>query len=153
MSPVPDVNCVSSSRYCCTAAALYLSGMRSDPNDPEVWFDFARRDLSRARIFLREHDSAACALHLQQAAEKFLKGRLIRAGWKLRKTHDLLALLVEAERFHLHGLLRRETATDLIAEYIASQEPSTIVISEPSHEQVQDWMDEVSSIDAAVPTG
>lgn len=127
--------------------------MRSDPNNPEAWFDFARRDLARAELFLRERDPAACVFYLQQAAEKFLKGRLIGAGWKLRKTHDLLTLLDEAERCRLHGLLRRETATDLIAEYIASQEPSTTVISEPSHEQVQGWMDEVSSMDAAVSTG
>jgi len=126
--------------------------MRTDPNDPEAWFDFARRDLARAELFLREHDSVACVFYLQQAAEKFLKGRLIGAGWRLRKTHHLNALLREAERFDLHELLRPERAEALTAEYIIGQAPTKTRRAEPPPAQVQGWMNEVSVMVFAIAT-
>ena len=36
------------------------------------------------------------AFHAQQCAEKYLKAFLVRSGWQLKKTHDLIELLADA---------------------------------------------------------
>ena len=67
------------------------------PNDkekiPAEWFRFAAADLERARKRLAEEDVEDLLCHCEQAAEKALKGWLIRAGWNLEYTHDLRRLL------------------------------------------------------------
>lgn len=62
---------------------------------PKVWMQFAEGDLTVAQ---REMQSELPVYHTicflcQSAAEKFLKGYLISAGWKLEKTHDIVELL------------------------------------------------------------
>lgn len=61
------------------------------------WFDKGQKDIKDAE-FLLENDRAAenIAFHIQQAAEKYLKGFLIFHEWKLEKIHDLIKLLEEA---------------------------------------------------------
>jgi HEPN domain-containing protein len=63
------------------------------------WLAHARRDWTRARLLLREHDPEGAGLHLQQAIEKYLKGWLLDRGWGLRKTHELDRLLDAAEQY------------------------------------------------------
>ena len=60
------------------------------------WLAIAERDLSRVNRCLRDEDSEAAGFFLQQAIEKFLKAFLLSKGWKLRRIHDLEALLDDA---------------------------------------------------------
>ena len=64
------------------------------------WFAKARRDLKRVEAMLGIEDLEGAGLHLQQAAEKYLKGYLLAHGWRLRRTHDLEVLLNEAVRLN-----------------------------------------------------
>ena len=81
------------------------------------WFAKAQKDLRTVEILLREQgDAEVAGFHLQQAAEKYLKGYLLSRGWQLQRTHNLEALLNEAIR--LEPRLERfrnlcEEATDL----------------------------------------
>jgi HEPN domain-containing protein len=84
---------------------------------PQDWFAKAQKDLRTVEILLREQgDAEVAGFHLQQAAEKYLKGYLLSQGWELQRTHNLEALLNEAVRFE-PGLERFrnlcEEATDL----------------------------------------
>jgi len=59
------------------------------------WFTYAEEDLG---VATRELNYAQPAFHTvcflcQTAAEKFLKGYLIAQGWRLQRTHDIVALL------------------------------------------------------------
>ena len=59
------------------------------------WFTYAEEDLG---VATRELEYAQPAFHTvcflcQTAAEKFLKGYLIAQGWRLQRTHDIVALL------------------------------------------------------------
>lgn len=67
------------------------------------WFDKGARDLKRVGILLAADDEEGAGFHLQQAAEKYLKGYLLTREWRLERTHDLLYLVDEAlthdERF------------------------------------------------------
>jgi HEPN domain-containing protein len=63
---------------------------------PTDWIHIAEKDLGRVNRLLDEHDLELAGFCLQQAVEKFLKAFLLSQGWKLRKIHDLGALLDDA---------------------------------------------------------
>lgn len=63
---------------------------------PDDWFTKAEKDLQRVDILLAADDIEGAGFHLQQAAEKYLKGYLLGKGWSLKRTHDLEVLLNEA---------------------------------------------------------
>ena len=70
--------------------------MRNESGLPRDWFDKARRDLRRVEVLLADDDVEGAGFHLQQAAEKYLKGYLLGRGWPLKRTHDLEVLFNEA---------------------------------------------------------
>jgi len=63
------------------------------------WFNKGNKDLKDAE-FLFKHNRAleTISFHIQQAAEKYLKGFLIAKGKKLEMIHDLVKLLSDAIR-------------------------------------------------------
>ena len=63
------------------------------PND---WLALAEKDLLRVTRSLRDKDPELAAFYLQQAVDKCLKAYLLSKGWKLRRIHDLEALLDDA---------------------------------------------------------
>jgi HEPN domain-containing protein len=63
------------------------------------WVQIARKDWRRAERNLEDRDSEAAGFFLQQSLEKYLKAFLIKHHWKLRKIHELDALLDEAAKF------------------------------------------------------
>jgi HEPN domain-containing protein len=99
--------------------------MRHDPHDPEAWFDYAEEDLRRSERRLNESDLQDCLVHLQQCAEKAMKGKLISLGWTLEKTHNLIKL---ADELASHGIDLQWfacTAGLLLAGYIGDRYPGT----------------------------
>lgn len=70
--------------------------MRRESGLPGDWFEKARRDLRRVEVLLADDDIEGAGFHLQQAAEKYLKGYLLGRGWPLKRTHDLEVLVNEA---------------------------------------------------------
>jgi HEPN domain-containing protein len=51
------------------------------------------------KVMLNEKDAEAAGYFLQQSLEKYLKAFLLQKGWRLKKTHELDALLDEAIKF------------------------------------------------------
>ncbi len=87
------------------------------------WKAIARRDWGRIGRNLRDRDVEAAAFFLQQSLEKYLKAFLLMRKWKLRKIHDLDALLDEAARHHV-GLERfRDLCERLSGYYFAERYP------------------------------
>lgn len=97
--------------------------MRNNPRDPGSWYDYAEQDLLRAYKRFVEGDHQDCAHHLQQCAEKTMKGRLISLGWQLQKTHNLAALLKELRSRGLDLGWFSDAADVLTTEYIADRYP------------------------------
>jgi len=64
------------------------------PNNANEWFARGDNDIDDAE-FLFKHDRAkeTVSFHIQQAAEKYLKGFLISKGKELEMIHDLVKLL------------------------------------------------------------
>ncbi len=89
---------------------------------PGDWFRIAAQDLERVAKRLAEGDTEDAAFRLQQAIEKSLKGFLLLHGWKLKRTHDLGALLTDAVRYDRHlerfrGLCRTVSSYYLVQRY------------------------------------
>lgn len=70
--------------------------MRKESRLPDDWFEKARKDLRRVEVLLADDDVEGAGFHLQQAAEKYLKGYLLGKGWPFKRIHDLEVLLNEA---------------------------------------------------------
>lgn len=63
---------------------------------PDDWLRIAEKDLARVERSLDDCDPELAGFCLQQAIEKFLKAFLLTKGWRLRRIHDLEALLDDA---------------------------------------------------------
>jgi HEPN domain-containing protein len=87
--------------------------MSRDARTDEVraWFGKAQRDLRAARVDLDADPPLLedAAFHCQQAAEKAIKGLLVRRDIPFDKTHDIkeLATLMPPRDADLQGLARR----------------------------------------------
>ena len=97
--------------------------MPNDVRDPESWYDFGAKDLDRARRRLVEEDVEDAVFHLQQAAEKLIKGKLIALGWSLQKTHNLRKLVEYLADHNVDISWFIESAELLTAGYIADRYP------------------------------
>ena len=64
------------------------------------WIKAARKDWRRMETMLGVKDAEAAGYFLQQCLEKHLKGFLLQKGWKLRKIHELDALLDDALKYN-----------------------------------------------------
>jgi len=64
----------------------------------DEWMQIARKDWRRAERNLKDRDSEAAGFFLQQSLGKYLKAFLLKHDWKLRKIHELDALLDEASK-------------------------------------------------------
>lgn len=91
---------------------------------PAEWIGKAKQDLSRVAKRLVEGDTEDAAFHLQQAIEKFLKGFLLSTGWKLKKIHDLEALLDDAVRVAPKLETYRALCQQVTGYYLAECYPS-----------------------------
>ncbi len=67
--------------------------------DIAKWFELAREDFDEAELLLRNGYMRGAMFHLQQAAEKSIKGWLLANGWQLMKTHDLIVLANKMKEF------------------------------------------------------
>ena len=67
---------------------------------PPAWREIARKDWRRMERMLDDEDAEASGYFLQQSIEKYIKAFLLERGWRLRKIHELDALLDEAVKHH-----------------------------------------------------
>lgn len=66
---------------------------KTDSNNPADWIFIAASDLEGVSLLIeRELSYSLCVGKLAEILEKVLKAELIRTGWFLVKTHDLLKL-------------------------------------------------------------
>ncbi len=69
---------------------------KTDSNNPSDWLFIAVSDLEGVRhLATQELAFAMCLSKLAEVLEKVMKAELIRTGWFLVKTHDLVKLVDE----------------------------------------------------------
>lgn len=65
----------------------------TDSSNPADWLYICARDLAGLRaLATQELSYEMCLSKMAEVIEKVIKAELIRAGWPLRKTHDLIEL-------------------------------------------------------------
>lgn len=98
--------------------------MRTDENNPADWLRSGRTRLRSADLlFPLEGASESVIELLQEASERFLKAYLIARGWKLRKIHDLGALVADAVDRDLRFAAFEEFADKLTDQFWAQHYP------------------------------
>ncbi len=71
--------------------------MKTDENNPLDWLRSAKIRLHSTDLLHPIEGATESVIELlQEASERFLKAYLLSRGWKLRKIHDLGALVAEA---------------------------------------------------------
>jgi HEPN domain-containing protein len=77
---------------------------------PRDWLSKALKDVRTVEILLREQgDAEVAGFHLQQAAEKYLKGYLLFQGWKLERIHDHEAIQFDPDFERFRNLCTQAT--------------------------------------------
>jgi HEPN domain-containing protein len=102
---------------------------------PVDWLRKAEEDFKRVKARLEEGDIEDAAFHLQQAIEKALKGFLLFKGWRLKKIHDLEALLDDAVKYQSSLEQFRELLQQVTGYYLVERYPGFEV--ESSEEEVK----------------
>lgn len=116
--------------------------MRGRPERPEDWFAFVQRDLKKAAKDQADGESIYAVLLLEQAAEKFLKGKLVELGQNPGKTHNLPFLITELGKQRVDLEWFRESAEFLSYEYLAERYPGDFD-PPPTDEEVAEALDNV----------
>ena len=92
-------------------------------SDPAAWFALADANMEQAEIALNSHRPEWALEQMQQAAEKAMKGALVRAGIKPKRVHDLNELAEDLEKTGEKLAWFLPTADALVIEYTASRYP------------------------------
>jgi HEPN domain-containing protein len=97
----------------------------SDSGTPvaDEWMQVARKDWRRAERNLKDRDAEAAGFFLQQALEKYIKAFLLKHNWKLRKIHELDALLDEAAKYEQELEKFRDLCERVSGYYLAERYP------------------------------
>jgi HEPN domain-containing protein len=90
---------------------------------PTDWMNIAFKDWRRAKRMLDVKDAEAAGFFLQQSLEKFIKAFLLAQGWKLRKIHELDALLDDAVKLKLDLEKFRDLCELVSGYYLAERYP------------------------------
>ncbi|MBI2231302.1 MAG: HEPN domain-containing protein [Deltaproteobacteria bacterium] len=99
---------------------------RRESRYPNDWLALAEKDLQRVTRSLRDKDPELAAFCLQQAVEKFLKAYLLSKGWKLRRIHDLEALLDDAIAYDSSLDQFRNACQKITNYYVVERYPLTV---------------------------
>jgi HEPN domain-containing protein len=98
---------------------------KTDSSNPADWLYLCTADLAGLRALASQHLSYhLCRSKLAEVIEKALKAELIRAGWKLRRTHDLIELEAELAHFSPGLLPQVQPLTEAFAQvYFSDRYP------------------------------
>jgi len=100
-----------------------LQKQSSDKN-PADWFYSAADRLKVADLAWAGEGLTQSGIELlQEGVERYLKGFLVASGWRLKKTHDLDVLLIEAIRFDARFNQFQALADELTRDFFAQHYP------------------------------
>jgi len=119
---------------------------------PADWLRVAEKDLERVGNQLNVNDPGAAAIYLQQAVEKFLKAFLLSRGWKLKRTHDLEALL-NAALAHDPSLEPHRSACQEITRFYQLERYPFVAAANLTEADVRDSLDQVKGLIEKLRTG
>ncbi|WCJ58164.1 HEPN domain-containing protein [Fontisphaera persica] len=97
---------------------------QSSENNPADWFYSAADRLKVADLAWKAEGVTQSGIELpQEAVERYLKGYLVAQGWRLRRVHDLGALLADAMQFEPRFAQFKNLADELTEDFFAQHYP------------------------------
>lgn len=87
------------------------------------WLEVARKDWTRALYMLEGEDVEAAGFFLQQSLEKYMKAFLLQYGWRLRRLHELDALLDDTAKYNPDLEKFRDLCERVSGYYLADRYP------------------------------
>ncbi len=98
---------------------------KTDSNNPADWLFIAESELTGLQLLVAHETSyVMCRAKLAEVLEKVLKAELIRAGWFLVKTHDLVKLNTELGQREPHLAAELQSLVEELAEaYLTDRYP------------------------------
>ncbi len=119
-----------------------------DSEYPEDWIEVAEEDIEMFTILLESGHPRGAGYNLQQAVEKFFKAYLIRQGWRLKRTHDLVELLDDALQYdsdleEFRSVCKLVTNYALVGRYPGSRDSDLPVMND---ENVRAALAEISPL-------
>lgn len=124
---------------------------RTEPPIVGDWLRIARKDWERIGRNLRAHDLEAAALFLQQSLEKYLKAFLLSHRWKLRRIHELDALLDEAVKHNPDLAGFRDLCERVSGYYFAERYPPLGTLDLDSEDLKEDLKEARSFVKTMFP--
>jgi HEPN domain-containing protein len=125
---------------------------REGPTFPSDWLEIARKDWTRTLHMLDKEDAEAAGFFFQQSLEKYLKAFLLQHGWKLRKIHELDALLDNAAK-HNPGLEDFRDLCERVSGYYFANRYPPLGISGLTCEDIKEALEEAKSFVLAMFPG
>lgn len=93
---------------------------------PPDWLTVAGKDWDRMKLHLSVSDAEAAGYFFQQSLEKHLKAFLLRKGRKLRRVHELDALLDDAVKYNPNLETFRDLCERVSGYYFAERYPVSV---------------------------
>lgn len=120
---------------------------KTDSSNPADWVFIAATELAAVQLLARQQIAyTMCRSKLAEVLEKIMKAELIRTGWFLERTHDLLHLAQELERRDPQlGSLTKAPALALTGAYFSSRYPG-FDLEDADWPSLQDLLDRVAVI-------
>ncbi len=112
---------------------------------PDAWFAIAEKDLHRVKRALADDDPELAGYCLQQSVEKFLKGFLLSKGWKLRRIHDLVALLDDSLVYE-PSLAQFRPSCEIITDYYLPIRYHFAQEDLPSNDEVESSLEAIGGL-------
>lgn len=123
----------------------------TEPSVADDWLVIARKDWRRIERNLRARDVEASAFFLQQSLEKYLKAFLLNHQWKLRKIHELDALLDEAAKCKVDLESFRDLCERVSGYYFAERYPPLGALDLTTEDLKRDLKEARSFVKAMFP--
>ena len=120
---------------------------RSDSNNPADWLFIAESVLEGVSVLAAQEISyTMCHSKVAEILEKVLKAELIRLGWPLVKTHDLVKLVDELQTRDEQFACRAQPLAEQLAEVYMTDRYPGFDLDDPDWPRLRGQLSEVSEL-------
>jgi len=117
----------------------------SNKSSVPEWFAKGDHDIESAQyLFDHKGHTDTVAVLIQQCIEKYLKGYLIHHGWKLKKTHDLQELVIEASKIDKTFEIFEDSCINISRYYMDTRYPG--FPTDYSRDEIKESLDVAKNI-------
>jgi HEPN domain-containing protein len=124
---------------------------KTDSNNPADWLFIASTELEGVQLLTNQQIShTMCRSKLAEILEKILKAELIRRGWFLEKTHDLVRLNNDLRRYDAPLADQLQSLVEELAEAYMTDRYPGFDLDDPDWPALRQQLQQVTAVLAQV---